>query len=289
MDSKDFQLLAALYDNARQSYRSLGRRVSLSAPAVRDRVHGLESRGIIQGYWVQPDPTIFNRLDLLVFYQGERSREDAERTLGARDVAWVAWKVEGGFTVQVWPHEHSRPIEDLTRILGEKSMGQAWTEHRDRKPLSLASWRIIDVLVDQPKIGLEGLCKSTGLSPKTVRKHLGQLIRDEAIYITPRLGALADSGELVYHLAVSGSARLRELRGPLGDAVLVNETQKPPMKYLLCLASDLADVTTKTGQVARLSGVESVRVTLNREILVATEFVHRLIREKIRETEHAQR
>ena len=289
LDSKDFQLLAALYDNARQSYRSLGRRVSLSAPAVRDRVQGLESKGIIQGYWVQPDPAIFNRMDLLVFYQGERSREDAEKILRARDVAWVAWKVEGGFTVQVWPRKDSAPIDDITRILGESPMGQAWTEHPDRQPLSLAAWRIIDALIDQPKIELEGLCKSTRLSPKTVRKHLGKLIRDEAVYITPRLGALADSGELVYHLAVSGGPGLRELRGPLGDAVLVNETQKPPMKYLLCRASDLADVTTRTGLVAKLPGVESVRVTLNREILVAREFVHGLVREKIWEAERGKR
>ncbi len=57
---------------------------------------GLENRGITRGYWVSPDPSIFGREDLLVFFRGEKSREEAVKALGARDVAWVAWKVDGG-------------------------------------------------------------------------------------------------------------------------------------------------------------------------------------------------
>jgi len=280
VDSKDFQLLAALHENARQSYRALGNRVSLSAPAVRDRLQALEKRGIIQGYWVTPDPTIFDRQDLLVFYQDERTREEAVKALSVRDVGFVAWKVDGGLTVQLWPRNQKESVEELTRALGVPS-GQAFAEHPPHPPLSLADWRIIDVLIDDPRIELERLCKSTGLSPKTVRKHLSGMIREEEIYITPRLGTLSGSGELVYHLMVDGMVGLSELRDALGDAVLVNETKDPPMKYLLCRAHDLADVTSRTAQTSKLPGVNSVRVTLNREILVATEFVHSLVRARI--------
>jgi len=280
VDSKDFQLLAALHENARQSYRALGNRVSLSAPAVRDRLQALEKRGIIQGYWVTPDPTIFDRQDLLVFYQDERTREEAVEALSVGDVAFVAWKVDGGLTVQLWPRNQKESVEELTRALGAPS-GQALAEHPPHPPLSLADWRIIDVLIDDPRIELERLCKSTGLSPKTVRKHMSSMIREEVIYITPRLGTLSGSGELVYHLMVDGTITLGELRPALGDAVLVNETKEPPMKYLLCRAHDLADVTSRTAQTGKLPGVRSVRVTLNREILVATEFVHSLVRARI--------
>jgi len=280
VDSKDFQLLAALHDNARQSYRALGSRVSLSAPAVRDRLQALEKTGIIQGYWVTPDPTIFDRQDLLVFYHDERTREEAVKALSVKDVAFVAWKVDGGLTVQLWPRNQKESLEELTRMLGEPS-GQALAEHLPHPPLSLADWRIIDALIDDPRIELEVLCKSTGLSPKTVRKHMSSMIREEVIYITPRLGTLSGSGELIYHLMVDGKAVFGELRRTLGDAVLINETKDPPMKYLLCRAHDLADVTSRTAQTSKLPGVKSVRVTLNREILVATEFVHSLVRARI--------
>ncbi len=50
------------------------------------------------------------------------------------------------------------------------------------------------------------------------------------------------------------------------------QAQEPPMKYLLCRASDLADVTRRTQTVSKLPDVVSVVITLNRELLVATEF-----------------
>ena len=87
MDSKDFRLLALLNENARQSFRALGRRLSLSAPAVRERLRRLEARGIVQGYWVSVDPAIFRREDLLVSFGKDWSREDAVRASNAPDVA----------------------------------------------------------------------------------------------------------------------------------------------------------------------------------------------------------
>src|SRR2546428_6873539 len=83
--------------NARQSYRALGSQVSLSAPAVRDRLQALEKRGIIQGYWVTPDPTIFDLQDLLVFYTDERTRAEAVDALSACAVGLLASTVDRGF------------------------------------------------------------------------------------------------------------------------------------------------------------------------------------------------
>src|SRR5215510_1555093 len=66
LDSKDFHMFVALYNNARLSYASLGRRVSLSAPAVRDRLNHLKKNGILQGFMLSIDPSVFDRDDLLL-------------------------------------------------------------------------------------------------------------------------------------------------------------------------------------------------------------------------------
>src|SRR3989475_13214345 len=87
VDGKDFRLLVALHEDARASYRALGRRVSLSAPAVRDRLRRLEGRGIFQGYMISVDPSLLDRDELLVFFQGEWNREGARGALGVSDVA----------------------------------------------------------------------------------------------------------------------------------------------------------------------------------------------------------
>ena len=124
MDRTDFHLLVALDGDARQSLQSLARRVALSAPAVRERLLRLENLGIVQGYWVSIDPAIFGRKNLLVYYAGEWTRGEALKALEARDVAWVAWKVDGGITVQLWPREVKSAVTALSRFLGREPSWQ---------------------------------------------------------------------------------------------------------------------------------------------------------------------
>jgi Lrp/AsnC family leucine-responsive transcriptional regulator len=55
-DSVDSALLAELQADARLPFAELGRRVSLSTPAVIERVRKLEDIGAIRGYHAQIDP-----------------------------------------------------------------------------------------------------------------------------------------------------------------------------------------------------------------------------------------
>lgn len=284
MDIKDFHLIAALHENARQSYRSLGRHISLSSPAVRDRLLGLERRGILKGFWLLIDPDIFGRDDLLVFFRDEWTRKEALMALTVPEVAWVSWKMNGWLTVQLWPRDFRQALKALTRALGARAFGKTLGgRHSHHKHLATIDWQIIDALIDDPKLPFKQLCQYTGLSPKTVRKHLEVLIEQEIIYIVPRLGPLTDSGELIYHLAVFGSVSVRDLYQVMAsdDTILLNVTQNPPVRYLLCRSSSLTDVTTKTQALTSLPGVRSAVVDLNREIFVNTSFIHSLVREKI--------
>jgi len=281
VDAKDFRLLVALDEDARQSFQALGRKVSLSAPAVRDRIRRLEERGIVQGYWVSIVPAVFGRQDLLVSFDGEWSREEAVRALRASDVAWVAWKVDGGLTVQVWPHDAKKGIATLRRLLGRDPSWHGTADPSWAGELTKLDWRVLDVLIDEPRAPIDRLSSSTGLSPKTVRKHLNGLIRSEAIYVVPRLGFLKDSGEIVYHLVVAGNTSFADLKHVLGDAELIHETQDTPKKYLFCRVDSLGEMTSKNHALERVPGVTSVQVSLNREMMFGTEFVHRLVRESI--------
>jgi DNA-binding Lrp family transcriptional regulator len=214
----------------------------------------------------------------MVFFRGDWKREDALKALEVEDVAFVTWKLDGALSVQVWPSDRKAALKNLSGVLGKPS-GQTFTQDQQPRKISAAGWRVMDALIDDPTMPFEALTEKTGLSPKTVRKRLQTLIDGETIFIMPRLGSLADSGEVVYHLAIQGKVALSDLRRSLGEIFLVSETGKPPMKYLLCRASDLADVTSKTRETKKLPGVESVEVTLNRELFVATDFIHSLIRD----------
>lgn len=50
MDQIDHRIVALLREDARRSFKDIGERVGLSAPAVKRRVDRLEARGVIRGY-----------------------------------------------------------------------------------------------------------------------------------------------------------------------------------------------------------------------------------------------
>lgn len=283
LDAKDFRLLVALHEDARASYRSLGRRVSLTAPAVRERLRRLEAKGVFHGFWLTPDPSVLGRQDLIVLFRGEWTLSDAEKALQAPDVAWVAWKVDGAITVQLWPRDPDEAVERLARVLGKAPSARTLADPTPHAPLAQLDWRIMDALVDDPRLSLRDLCARTRLSPKTVQRRLRGLLRDRSIYITPKLGSFGDAGEIVFPLLVYGSARLDDVRRAMGDAVLLNSAETPPMMYLLCRATDMSEVTSRVRTVQKVPGVDTAVVTLNRGLLVDTDYIHSVIREQMGE------
>lgn len=50
LDDAGWQILQALQEDARMSYAEIGRRVSLSSPAVAERIARLEEAGVIEGF-----------------------------------------------------------------------------------------------------------------------------------------------------------------------------------------------------------------------------------------------
>lgn len=105
---------------------------------------------------------------------------------------------------------------NLAKILGVRPSRRAFKPRKRRAPLSITDLSIMDALVDNPKVPFGELLKTTGLSPKTVRKHLNLLLETKTISIDPLLGALTDSGELIYPLVVDGSASMDDVRKIMG-------------------------------------------------------------------------
>ncbi|MFL6495668.1 MAG: hypothetical protein ACJ703_04485 [Nitrososphaera sp.] len=136
-------------------------------------------------------------------------------------------------------------------------------------------------LVDDPKVPFDEIIKSTRLSPKTVCNHLNRLLETKTISVDPILGALTDSGELIYPLLIAGKVSIDDVRKIMGESTQIRHTLEPPMKYVLCKASSLSDLITKTRALDKVQGVESVTISPNRETLVPTDLRHSLIMDEI--------
>jgi DNA-binding Lrp family transcriptional regulator len=281
VDSLDFQLLVALFANVRQSYESLGRRLSLSAPAVRNRLERLKMNGVLEGYMLTINPSVFGRVGLVLSFPGDFNLKLAQAAVDAPDVSWVMLKLDGQLFMGLWTRDTNKSIECMTKTLGVRPSGRALTPSMRHAPVSITDLSIMNALVDNPIMPFDELVKSTGLSPKTIRKHLNTLLERKTISVEPILGTLTDSGELVYPLVIVGSVSMDEVRKIIGEAEQLHYALDPPVKHVLCRASSLPEVLSKTRILENVQGVESVTLSLDREMLVSTDLRHSLISEGI--------
>jgi DNA-binding Lrp family transcriptional regulator len=197
--------------------------------------------------------------------------------------------MDGQMIVRLWTKNEREASDNLAKILGVRPSVQAHPPRKKKDtPVSITDLSIMDALVDNPKVPFDEIIKSTRLSPKTVRKHLNRLLETKTISVDPILGALTDSGELIYPLVVAGSVSMDDVRKIMGETAQIRHTLEPPMKYVLCKASSLADLITKTRTLENVQGVESVTISLNREMLVSIDLRHSLIREEIRKLKKNQ-
>ncbi len=83
MDRIDWRILEELQRNARITFSELGRRVSLTPPAVADRVRRLEDAGVIKGFRADLDPALLG-LPITAFVRMRAANEMTCRELGER-------------------------------------------------------------------------------------------------------------------------------------------------------------------------------------------------------------
>jgi len=96
MDQIDQQIVALLRENARRSYQDIGKRVSLSAPAVKRRVDRLQRDGVIRGYSATVDPAAFGwhaHAFVELFCEGRMSGAAVREAVAAHP------EVEGAYTI----------------------------------------------------------------------------------------------------------------------------------------------------------------------------------------------
>jgi DNA-binding Lrp family transcriptional regulator len=118
MDGIDEQIVALLRENARRSFQDIGKRVSLSAPAVKRRVDRLEHEGVIRGYSATVDPAAFGwhtHAFVELFCEGRMSGAGVHEAVAAHP------EVEGAYTIAGAPsaiiHVRAADTQHLEKAL----------------------------------------------------------------------------------------------------------------------------------------------------------------------------
>ena len=118
MDAIDREIVSALVDNARLSYRELGERISLSANATAERVRRLQESGVIAGFRAIVDPAAAGRTLVALMdvrLDGPDQSQRFERLIDQLEEVTDAAHVTGRFdySIRVATHDPT----DLDRLI----------------------------------------------------------------------------------------------------------------------------------------------------------------------------
>ena len=81
MDPTDRELLSIVQEDARLSFREVGRRIGMSPPAVAERIRKLENAGVITGYSARVERSVLGQ-DIGAFLRLTASDLDFRRVTG---------------------------------------------------------------------------------------------------------------------------------------------------------------------------------------------------------------
>ena len=110
LDRTDVDILRALQEDARLSYRDLAKRVGVSVPTISARIATLEQLGILAGYHAAVDPERLRQVSILLFLKCQPAKAEAvgEALAAMPEIRWAARTRGSRITA-----EAVLPIEDL--------------------------------------------------------------------------------------------------------------------------------------------------------------------------------
>lgn len=143
LDVTDWNLLEALQEDGRISWAELGRRVSLSPPAVAERVRRLEEQGVIRGYRADVDlARVGLPMQAVIRVVTTNLAECGHHGARLRDLPEVleCYRITGAdsYVVRVAVRSMEHLEELLTRVApthGDTITGMVLSTTVDRKPI----------------------------------------------------------------------------------------------------------------------------------------------------------
>lgn len=211
MDRLDFEVLATLFRAPRTSYEALGEAVGLTANAVKARMRRLLNDGVLQGFATTPAPELLGLREGLLVFSGvddlEEREEDILRNLP--DVSGVRFvEVTHDHGVVLWvQHRDDADWERIERaaisIVGKPP---AWDLRLPERPaeraLTPTDWRLVRALMADGRIPLKELVRRSGVSTKTAKRRLENLLGSGAVRIEPVVSASEAGGAVLFSLVV---------------------------------------------------------------------------------------
>jgi DNA-binding Lrp family transcriptional regulator len=265
-----------LQSDVRQSIEKVAARLSMDGATVRHRIEKLRESGFLRGWYVFPNPRLF---DLGVAHvRGDVSaqstmKDDAIRKISLVQGVWMLVNYFGSSMRVVLYFEDEaalkRQVELIARI---SSMENILTREIHFPPcaakLAEGDLEVLRSLLSDPTKSYDAMSEETGMSNKTVKRRLERMLRGMALFKIPSLdpGSLRGAvlGELlvIYESPEAMRREKGEIESHLEGQLLSAQLGDPDHMLFLLAMPNVSQVKVILSWVKQQPGVKSAFLDL---------------------------
>ena len=208
MDEIDLTIIKKLFGNSRLTYRELAGMVELGVSAIHKRIRKLEDDGVINAYTARPSIFALKNLWIIIFGTSKaKSLEIVSKELGQHEnVEFVA--IAGGKFLYI-----SGFLRNISELQDYSSYASKVSQIDNPtigiinipyvtipEPLTTIDYKILRILNRDARKSITGIADDVGLSAKTVRKRLNQMIENNLVLFSIEYTPLYDDSFItVFH------------------------------------------------------------------------------------------
>lgn len=242
----------SLQTDVRRPYRDIAKKLHVDDDTVRNRIRGMENVGLIRGWKLGLNPTLFG-------YQAEFVWVDVNPPANKEEVIRAARGVPRVIGIQVYfddvigvslayakRAELDKEIVRLRDIANSRSNLTAKTPFIPcRLRLTDTDWAIVKSIRREPRKSYLEVAKELGISRRTVKRRAERMIRERALWMLPELDLRRLEGGVLASLSVYYPPEAkrevdRQIYEKYGEYSIYAQSTLPERGWFLFIVPNLA-------------------------------------------------
>lgn len=277
MDELDRNILTDLERNCRISYQELSRKYGISANAIRRRILNLEESGVISGYSISLAPAMTGTDSVFGLLSTNGSRDEVEmvEVIGSSKYVLAAAAYSDGVYAFVAEYNGPEELQELGSFLrGLDSVENAELHTFIRSwgtemKLTKTHLRVLEPLLEDPKLAVVDIAQKTGLTARRVRRLLRELEEGGSLRFSAltELGATTSLPYIVRILWDEKTATYETITEWLQKEYALQHWETyvsatEPVIFSLLVADDITDLTETVRSIRQSEHITSVKALI---------------------------
>ncbi|MFW9963062.1 MAG: winged helix-turn-helix transcriptional regulator [Candidatus Sifarchaeia archaeon] len=274
----DKNILTDLQRNCRLSYQELSRKYGISANAIRRRILNMEETGVISGYSIFMSPAMTDTGFLFGLLSTDGSRDEVEMVeeIGSSKYVMAASSYTDGLYALVAEYHGPQELQELGSFLRTLDSVIGAELHTiigtwgAKMNLTKTHLRILEPLLDDPRLPIVDVAQKTGLTARRVRRLLAEFEENNALRFATliELGADRSLPFIVRILWNEKTTKYSTITELLETEYPINHREtyisaSEPVIYSLLVADNIAQLVEIVRSIRKNEYVTSVKVLIS--------------------------